>query len=275
MLVYLNGLFVEEKDALLSVLDRGFLYGDGLFETLRISNGRPFLWAAHLERLQRGAAFLGIPIPHGSELKVAAERLIATNGLPECLIRINVSRGAGEPGYAPKGASNPTLVMTVRPLPEPVAHWSLVTSTLRVLADDPFSQFKTCNKLPQILARAEAEKAAGDEALLLNDEGSVVEGSSSNIFWVKDDMVFTIPLAAGALPGVTRALVMELALRLGVGIVERCISPMELRSADGVFLTLSSLGIVEAVSIDGATFARSPVTARLIKAYKACLGADL
>src|SRR6185503_10796529 len=190
MIVFVNGEFVPEEKAVVSVFDRSFLYGDGLFETLRVCSGRLFRWKQHLERLQRGTDFLGLRLPFApSDLREFADQLIQRNGHPEAVLRVVLSRGAGPRGYSLKGAERPMLVMSLHPIqpldpPKPPC-WRLTTSSLRIACGDPLAHFKTCNKLPQILARAEAEAAGADEALLLNSEGEVAEAASSNLFWIE------------------------------------------------------------------------------------------
>src|SRR6266403_5504984 len=118
MIVFLDGKFVPEEQAVVSVFDRSFLYGDGLFETMRVSGGQPFLWTEHLERLQRGAAFLKIQIPFSADvLRAHAEQLIRLNQLPDALLRLTLSRGVGPRGYSPRGADDPRLVMALHPFP--------------------------------------------------------------------------------------------------------------------------------------------------------------
>src|SRR5438874_2265770 len=133
MRVFVNGQFVPEEEAVVSVLDRGFLYGDGLFEAVRIFNGQPFRWFQHLERLQRGAEFLGIKLPFSPDaLRGFAEELILQNEMPDSLLRLTLSRGIGPRGYSPKGAEQPTIVMSLHPVPalhqEKAPRWRLVTS---------------------------------------------------------------------------------------------------------------------------------------------------
>ena len=212
MLLFLNGQFVPEEEAMVSVFDRGFLYGDGLFETMRVFNAKLFRWKQHLERLQQGADFLKIPLPIAPDsLRAFADELIAQNHATDSLLRLTVSRGIGPRGYSPKAAQTPSLVMSLHPAPQFDAQkprvWRLITSSVRLPAREPLAHFKTCNKLPQIMARAEADAAGADEALLLNTEGYVVEGASSNLFWIKGRTVCTPPLASGILPGVTRQVV--------------------------------------------------------------------
>ena len=272
MLIFLNGQFVPAERAVVSIFDRGFLYGDGLFESMRILNGKPFRWDQHLERLQRGAEFLRIRIPHSTDtLRKAVDELIAKNKMPDALLRVTLSRGVGMRGYSPNGADKPTVVISLHPAPQTsnsMPHWKLIISSQRLPAADPLAQFKTCNKLPQILARSEADAAGADEALLLNTDGYVVEGASSNLFWVEDETVSTSPLPAGVLAGVTRAVVFELCQNLGIKTIEANIRAEQLKRVDGIFLSLSSLGIVEGASVDGAACNHSPLVKQIRSAYQ-------
>jgi branched-chain amino acid aminotransferase len=272
MIVFLNGRLVPEKRATVSVFDRSFLYGDGLFETMRVFQGRLFRWRSHYARLRRGAKFLGIQIPFGElDLLEHAEKLVRRNKMADGLLRLTLSRGAGVRGYSPKGAKHPIVVMTLHPAPglsgrPPV--WKVVTSAFRLPAGEALAQYKTCNKLPQILARAEAEAQGADEALLLNTEGQAVEGSTSNLFWITRGTINTTPLAGGVLAGVTRRIVMELCAELGVRVKEARITPAQLRRADGVFFSLSSWGIVEAGRLDGQRLKRSALMRELQRRYR-------
>jgi aminodeoxychorismate lyase len=270
--VFLNGKFIPEEKAVVSIFDRGFLYGDGLFETIRVFNGKPFCWRQHLQRLRAGAEFLKIRLPFSaSQLRASADKLITLNKMPDSLLRVNLSRGTGPAGYSPKETGKATLAMFLRAAPKldpqnpPV--WKLVTSSFRVAASDPLGGFKTSNKLPQILARAEADAAGADEAMLLNTDGYVAEGTSSNVFCVKRGVIFTPPLAAGILQGVTRAVVFEIAARLGFPIREKKTRPEELRLLDGLFVSLTSRGIVEVGELDGRKLRTSRLTAQIQRAY--------
>jgi len=279
MIVFLNGQFVPEAQATVSVFDRSFLYGDGLFETMRVANGKPFRWWDHMERLRKGGDFLGIKIPFGCKtLEKFATELIAENQMPDALLRLTVSRGVGLRGYSPKGAEKPVLVMTLHPFLGTStcgpARWKLVTASFRLPAGEKLAHFKTANKLAQVLARAEADAAGANEALLCNTDGFVVEGASSNLFWIEGDTVCTPPLASGILAGVTRAVTLELCAQLGLPCAERQITPDSLRAATGVFLTLSSLGVMEASSLDGVTLSQSPLVAQLNRAYDELLARE-
>lgn len=272
MLVFLNGKFVPEEQAVVSVFDRSFLYGDGLFETIRIFNGRLFRWEQHMERLRQGADFLRIKPPFTqAQLFAFALKLITKNKIPDCLLRLTLSRGIGAPGYSPGNAKNPVLVMFLRPLPKMgqgrMRQWNLIASSFRLPSNDPLAHFKTCNKLPPVLARAEADAAGADEALLSNTDGFIVEGASSNLFWIKHGIICTPPLTAGILQGVTRALVFEIASQRGIPLREKNIRLKDLTQTEGIFLSLSSLGIVEAKSLDRKTLKRSPLTGQIARAY--------
>ena len=271
--VYLNGQFVAAADAKVSIFDRSFCYGDGLFETLLVKHGRVFRWDQHLARFQAGAAFLRIPLATDGLAAVAAE-LIRRGESADALLRIQLSRGVGRRGYSCRGAESPQLSMTLHepPLVNPgtPAAWRLITSSLRVAAGDSLTLHKTCNKLLQVLARTEAEAHEVEEALLLNTAGELVEGSGSNLFWMEEGTVRTPPTSA-ALPGITRAVVLELCHGLGIAVQPGPGFPTALGAAEGVFLTLGSYGVVEATALDGRQLRRSPITGRLHRAYQELL----
>ena len=271
VLIFLNGQLVPEERAVVSVFDRGFLYGDGLFETILIFNGNPFRWEQHLDRLERGCEFLKIQPPFSPEaLREFANQLITKNKMPDALLRLTISRGAGARGYSPRGAEKPTVVMSLHAGPEagaPIPRWKLVISSYHLPANDPLAQFKTASKLPQVLARAEADAAGADEALLQNTDGFVVEGTSSNLFWIKEDTVYTPPLSAGILPGVTRTVVLEVCQMLNLRTSETNIRAENLKQMDGVFVSLTSKGVVEAASLDGKPMKSSRLLAKIQTGY--------
>jgi branched-chain amino acid aminotransferase len=271
MIVFLNGRFVPEEQAVVSVFDRSFMYGDGLFEAIRICQGKPFRRGQHLDRLERGADFLRIRMPFtAGELAAFSDELIARNELREAILRLHLSRGSGVRGYSPQGAERPIVVMSLHPAAAPGEkpdQWRLITSSLRLPADDPLASFKTCNKLRQVLARAEAQEAGADEALLLNTSGELAEATSSNLFWIKDGSVQTTPLASGALPGVTRAVLLDLCHKTGMPVCERSGTIELLRESEGAFLSLTTRGIVEVTELDGLALSRSPLAQRIHQVY--------
>ncbi len=267
MIVFLNGEFVPEDEAVVSAFDRGFLYGDGLFETLRVMNGVPLDWGGHWRRLAAGAETLKLTLPFASDFLLAqARELSHQNQLPEALLRLTLSRGPGPRGYSPKGADTPTLVMSLHPAPmlgAPAPRWKLHTASLRVPAGDAPTRCKSANKLLHVLARAEAEAAGADEALLLNSRGEVAEAASANLFWIEQGTVHTPPLSTGALPGTTRELVLGWCAGYKVPFHETVAEPDRLQRANGCFLTLSSLGVVEVASLDGCAIPYAPLTRRI------------
>jgi len=267
VLVFLNGRLVPESDAVVSAFDRGFLYGDGLFETLRVMNGVPLDWGGHWRRFSAGVETLRIKLPFASDfLRTQARELSRLNQLPEAILRLTLSRGIGQRGYSPRGADSPTLLMALHPAPPlgPAApQWKLHTASLRVPAGDAISACKSANKLLHVLARAEAEAAGADDALLLNAFGEVAETASANLFWVEGGELHTPSLAAGALPGVIRASVLAWAHDHAVPVHEMTVKPERLCHAEGCFLTLSSLGVVEVIAVDGQAMPSSLLTARI------------
>jgi aminodeoxychorismate lyase len=270
MIVFLNGRLVPEQDAVVPVFDRSFTYGDGLFETLAVFAGKPFRWDAHWSRLSAGADHLRIALPFSSaELFEASAALLAANELSSAVLRLTLSRGTGPRGYSIRDAGPPVVVMTVtaRP-PAPVRPWRAITSSIRIQAGDPLSQFKTNNKLHQIMARIESDQHGADEALLLNQHGFVVEGSSSNLFWIENGVLFTPPLSSGALPGITRQTVLELGRAAGIPCGERDLAPDQLRACGGAFLTFSTQGIVELAAIDSTPLPHPPRIETLQAAYR-------
>jgi len=275
MMVFLNGQFVPESQAVVPVNDRGFLYGDGLFETVRVADGRPFRLAQHLERLARGADYLKIPCPFSpGELQDFAGQLIEQNRMPDAILRLTLTRGPGERGYMPVTDGRPTVVMTLHPAPilEPTLQWNLIASSYRVLAADPLSSFKTLNKLTHILARQEAVARGADEALLINSNGEVAETAGGNLFWVYQDSICTVPTGRGILPGITRAVVLEICQTLGLSTNKRVIKPEALRNSEGIFITQSALGIVPVAVFNDEPVAPSPLTGQIAGAYAELLG---
>ncbi|MFM8468850.1 MAG: aminotransferase class IV [Limisphaerales bacterium] len=267
MLVFLNGEIVPAEEAVVSVFDRGFLYGDGLFETFAVIDAIPLRWDAHWRRLTAGAAALRLKLPFDSEfLRDQAIELCWANELEEPTLRLTVSRGIGERGYSPRGADEPTVVMSVHLSPlhtERAAQVKLHTSSHRISADDPLAAHKTANKLLHVLARAEADAAGADEALLLHSRGELAEATSANLFWLEGNALHTPPLTAGAQPGITRADVLAWSRTNQITAHETSADLTRLRAANGVFLTSSACGVVEVVALDGQPLATSPFTQRI------------
>jgi len=195
--------------------------------------------------------------------------------MPECLLRLNISRGITARGYSPKNADHPAIVLSLHPAPalddSGPTRWRVITSSYCLPVNDPLTSVKTANKLPEVMARAEADAASAHDAILLNPRGEIAEGTSCNIFWVSDGVVCTTPLRSGALPGVTRAAIKELCVKRKIPYREKSARPADLLKAQGVFLTLTSMGVVEVESLDGRQLPRSPMVKKLWAAYRALL----
>jgi branched-subunit amino acid aminotransferase/4-amino-4-deoxychorismate lyase len=222
--------------------------------------------------MMRGADFLKIKCPFTpKELQDFAGQLIKKNKMTEAVLRVTLTRGPGERGYTPPTDSQPTVVMTLHTAPpmavkNPVS-WRLVTSSYRIPAGDPLSAFKTANKLIYILARMEAVEKDADEALLINTNGEVAETASGNLFWVYQDNICTVPTGRGVLPGITRAVVLEICRTLGLPTNRHVIKPGALRNSEGIFITQSALGIVPVATLDGEPVAPSPLLDPVLRAY--------
>ncbi|HET8644763.1 MAG TPA: aminotransferase class IV, partial [Vicinamibacteria bacterium] len=218
-----NGVVTLAAEARVSVLDNGFTFGDSVYETLRTYGGRPFHLDRHLARLRSSAQRLAIAVPvPDAELAARVDAVLARAGNEESYIRLIVSRGVGDISYRFERVSGPTVVVVVKPYePLPARAYAegidvIVASVRRNhrLALDP--GIKSCNLINNILAVQEAQSKGAQEPILLNHDGDVAEGASSNVFLVEDGGLVTPPLEAGILPGVTRALVLEVARGLGL-----------------------------------------------------------
>ena len=276
MTVFLNGKFVPEQRAVVSVFDRGFLFGDGLFEAMLVRRGEIFRWDPHIERLQRGIDFLKLTVPWSAEeLFRFSLQLIQRNRMPDALLRINISRGITARGYSPKNAIHAAVVLSMHPLPvlngNRPPRWRVITSSFCLPANDPLTHFKTANKLPEVMARAESDAAGAHDAILLNPRGFIAEATSCNVFWVRDNVVCTTPLSSGALPGITRSVVMELCVKNNISCRQKNAKPADLRRAQGVFLTNTSMGVIEVESLDNHKLRRSPLVKKLWAAYRELL----
>ncbi len=270
MIVFLNSQFVSEDQARVSIFDRGFTYGDGLFETLRVYGGKPFRWGQHWKRLERGADALRIQLPFSStEAFCLVEQLLEKNDLSDAVLRINLSRGVGPRGYSIAGCGQPAFVLSLHEVHKsngPV-QWKLATSSFRLLKNDPLGAIKHGNKIMQIAARLEAEEKGADEALLLNIEGEIVEAATANFFWIQNGEIFTPPLSTGALPGVTREVVAEICEKLKVPLKEKVVA-REGFKADAAFLTASVLEIVGVATIDRLTLSPDALIEKISAAYR-------
>lgn len=268
--VYLNGQFLPGSQAAVSIQDRGFLYGDALFETLPIYHSMPFAWQRHRRRLEIGLRFLGINLHLGTpEWNGILRELIARNRLASGVLRITVSRGPGTRGYEPDPNAAATLVICPYPDPSPgvSSEWRLITASTPLCPEDPFLQFKTANKLPMVMAAGEATREGADAALLLNRYGRPVSASGANLFWIQNNGVTTAPTRDGALPGITREIIAELCRQNGIPFSESSLDLRAIPEVAGCFVTNSVIQIREVRRIDATPLPSSPLTRRLQTAY--------
>ena len=274
-----DGEIVPADEARVSVLDNGFTFGDSVYETLRTYAGRPYRLDRHLNRLRASAARLGIALPLGDgELSWRLDALLARAGNAESYIRVIVTRGVGDISYNFERVQGPTVVMAVKPFrPYPEQHFrdgvDVIVSAVRrnhPRALDP--AIKSCNLLNNILAVREAQARGAVEAILLNHEGDVAEGASTNVFAVRAGGVVTPPLDAGILAGITREVVIDLGRRRGLDVREERLPLSALLAAEEAFLTSTTRELAPIRSVDGRPIGAGrpgPTTRHLLEAFRA------
>ncbi|MDI3310392.1 MAG: branched-chain-amino-acid transaminase [Thermoanaerobacterium sp.] len=276
--VFLNGEFVDSEKAAVSVFDHGFLYGDGVFEGIRAYDGVVFKLDDHLKRLYNMAKALLLDVPYTKEEMV--DKVLETvrrNNLKDAYIRLVVSRGKGDLGLDPYKCSKPTVVIiadkiTLYPDEMYQNGLKIITSTFRrnsIQTLDP--QIKSLNYLNNILAKIEAVKAGYPEALLLNLEGYVAECTGDNVFIVSDGILYTPPSAAGALGGITRATVIDIANKLGIPVVEKYFSLFNVYTADECFLTGTAAEAIPVTEVDKRVIGNGKpgeITKKIIEEFK-------
>jgi len=256
-IVYLNGRFVQAERAKISAFDRGFSYGDGLFETLRAYSGWVFALDRHLRRLRRGTAQIGLSFDGDVESwRRVMTRLLRRNGLmgADSSLRLTVTRGVDILGtlLPPEAPSSPTLFLVARPVEETIQErQQLGIGVVTIQWGDPFNPFgiKSLNYLYHMLAMARAREKGAHEALFIASNGSVVEAGTSNVFCVANGVLTTAPEDAGLLPGITREVVIELARKEGLDVRESPLPLGELLAADEAFLTGSVKEVMPLIAI--------------------------
>jgi branched-chain amino acid aminotransferase len=279
-IVHVNGRLVAADEAAVSVFDHGFLYGDGVFETLVVADGRIFRLDEHLDRLQRSAAAIRLALPIRREaLRAAVLDTVRENGLPDAYVRLVVSRGPGRPVLDPRGADRPTVVVMVHAREEVEGAGDAyrsdgvrarIVSVRKVPSACLEARVKSLNYLNHILARVEAVESGADEAILLDVYGLVAEGPGENVFAVSSGTLLTPPVA-NVLDGITRRAVIEVAAACSHETVERPLTPYDLRTADELFFTSTYAGVVAVAELDGhpiGTEHPGPVTRRLRERYE-------
>jgi branched-chain amino acid aminotransferase len=261
--VSIDGQLVKDEDAKISVLDHGLLYGDGLFEGIRVRAGRIFRLDQHLARLQIGARTIGLELPFNpSEQARIVTDTVRAFGQKEAYVRLLVTRGEGPLGVDPTTCKKPTLVCIVAEIglftaEQRARGLAMVTSSYR--RPNPDVQdvaIKTLNYLGSVLAKQEARQQGADEALLLNQSGRVAEAAVANVFALRGRSLSTPPALDGCLEGINRGAVMEIARELGLAVSERSLGRRDLFAADEVFLTGSGAGVIGVRSLDGRAIGR-------------------
>ena len=256
-MIYIDGQLVPETEAKISVFDHGLLYGDGVFEGIRFYNGRVFRLEQHIRRLYDCAKSVLISIPMTpSEMIKATCETVAANRLQDGYIRLVVTRGVGPMGLSPYKCPRPSIIIiasTITLYPKEAYENGLTMATVatrRPSHDILSPQVKSLNYLNNIMAKVEAIQAGAEEGLMLNDVGLVAECTGDNLFIIRDGVISTPPLTAGALDGITRGVVFEIARDLGIPIRERDLSRHDIFTADECFLTGTAAEVIAAVKLD-------------------------
>ncbi len=277
-LIFMNGALVPKAEAVISVFDHGYLYGDGVFEGIRAYNGRIFRLAEHVRRLYESAHHIMLPIPYTrAEMEEAITGTVRANGLQDAYIRVVVSRGVGDLGLDPRKCRNSQVVViadSIALYPEELYRRGLQVITVptrRNIADALDPKIKSLNYLNNIMVKIEANRAGVMEALMLSQNGYITEGSGDNIFIYRKGALRTAPPYLGILEGVTREAVMELACDEGIPVREEPFTRHDVYVCDECFLTGTAAEIIPVIEVDGRVIgsgAPGPVTLRLMKLFR-------
>ncbi|MGA3068329.1 MAG: branched-chain-amino-acid transaminase [Tepidisphaeraceae bacterium] len=275
--VWIDGKLFEKDQARISVYDHGLLYGDGVFEGLRVYHGKIFEVEKHLDRLFGSARAIRLTPPHGrDELKTAMQETLRASGLTDCYIRLVLTRGVGYLGLNPNrcsGGSTIIIADTIDMYPREMYEKGMSIITATVIRNHPNScspRIKSLNYLNNILAKIEAADANVPEAVMLNHEGNVAECSADNIFIVRDGQLQTPGTADGILEGVTRNAILNLAKKLGINAIEKTLQRFDLYVAEECFLTGTAAEVVPVTRIDGRPIGAGvpgPITGKLTEAF--------
>ena len=275
MYIYLNGKLVPSKGALISVFDHGFLYGDGIYETMRVYDRAIFKLHEHLQRLFRSASLIGLSIPLESDsLKISVYETLIANGFRNAYIRVTVSRGRGAIGLDPDLCREPTTVIIAQEFKDyPQTFYNdgislIIAETKRNLREAIDPRIKSLNFLNNVLAKIEAKKRGAYEAVMLNASGKVTEGTISNIFFYKNGILCTPSPDCGILDGITRGIVIDLAKRADLRVKEGKFRKDDLYSADEVFITNTTTEVMPVSKIDDRRYPVGDIAKLLRKLYR-------
>ena len=284
-IVYLNGKFVPLSQAKVSILDRGFCYGDALFETMRVYSGKIFQLDQHLDRLEQGAQNIFLKLPESRERihEILYETFYRNQGA-DAVIRMTVTRGEGILGKLWQADTSPTLSVHVRPYSAPPAEWyqngvfiSLIQNSATKLGNFQ-EQIKSTNYLSHILARKQAEDQNSADGIMVNEQGEVCDGTVSNIFIVKDSELSTPEVNGYVLAGITRQVVLKLSNDTGTLCKERAMTVDDILQADEVFLTNTGWEILPVARVDGKTVGSGqpgPLTRALQREFRKFVDAEI
>ncbi len=274
---FLNGRYLDAREATISVLDRGFLFGEGLFETWRSYRGRPFAVAEHLARLTRSARALGIPFDANEPWERRTRTLLTRNGLTDggAAVRLTITRGPGPPVLIATTAHKPTRLMLARPLEPGLAQLREEGVAVHLakpakMAHGALEGLKTLNYLPAVVGKTDARARGCFESVYRTDDGRVLEGTTSNLFVYDGSTLATTALDEGVLPGITRDMVLRLARKL-VPVVERRLTTDDLAAAKEIFLTASTIEVLPVTRVGRRRVSRGrvgPITRELQQRYR-------
>jgi branched-chain amino acid aminotransferase len=274
LVAYVNGEYKPVSDASVSIFDHGFLYGDGVFEGMRVFDGGLFRAELHMERIARSARTIGIRTPvAGDELLEIIGEVVRRSDLRDAHVRPIITRGFGGPGIDPRLCPEPSVIVSAYPFPPFLGADPIKLFTSAIVRKAPRSlgaHVKSLNYLDAIVAKQQAGELGVHDAVMLDSLGAVAECTGANLFIVVGDTLVT-PTTRAALPGITRRTVLEIAAEQGIEAVERDIWPMELHAADGAFVCGSGAGVVPIGSFDGrpVTYPSHPLVERIQEAYRA------
>lgn len=278
--IYINGKFFKQNEALISVNEGGFLFGEGIFETMRAYSGAVFRLTEHLERILGSCRFLKLPFKENAQyLEEKINQTLGVNNLSNAYLKLIIS--SGNKSSLTSTSSSPTLIIIARefePYPQRIYKegFKAITSKIRRNPYSPLAQHKSLNFLENVLAKREAEERGKKEAIFIDPQGNLTEGATTNIFLVKQGRVISPALNSMILPGITREVVLEISSNLGIPTEERRVELKELYEAEEAFLTNSLIEIMSLVQVDSHIIGKGvpgPLTQKLKKEYqkKVCL----